>query len=486
MLAARPRPRLVVLCVVEQFRADYLERFGNAFAANGLRRLLERGAYFPDCQMACSTFSASGLATISTGAYPDLHGIVADRWYDRGVRTAMPATLAGMRATTLSEQFMQSSPKNRSFAAGLDYEHCALLLGRGSGGIYAMDDRGRFNVHGGEQPAWLEAFNSENAAENFRDKPWTALGPQVNPPALRVLEFDPERPENFHAAYRASPFAQSAQLSMARELIAQEKLGGGPGADLLILALGSMDLLGYDTGGDSVLMREMVLQLDREIELLLGTLDKLIPEQNYAFAFTAAHGAPRAPDPARRPKLAMQGDTVGRALNGALSAKYDIGSIRNRYVERFLYPFVYLSRPESRRHDLELSQLRAAAGEAALGLPGVAGYYTGDGNSSFRGEWLRRFRNSFHAVRSGDLMLAYHPDCVEDYGEGRGISYGSLYNYDTRVPLIFFGPLFFSDTIEAPVEAVDIAPTLARGAGVGWPSSSTGRVLGEAFAPEAR
>ena len=63
----------------------------------------------------------------------------------------------------------------------------------------------------------------------------------------------------------------------------------------------------------------------------------------------------------------------------------------------------------------------------------------------------------------------------------RGVSYGSLYNYDVRVPLSFYGPSFRAGAYEAPVESVDVAPTLARVLGLSVPSSSVGRVLGEAF-----
>jgi arylsulfatase A-like enzyme len=118
--------------------------------------------------------------------------------------------------------------------------------------------------------------------------------------------------------------------------------------------------------------------------------------------------------------------------------------------------------------------------------PGVAAYYTADGDCSRSGEWLRRFQNSFHAVRSGDLMLAYEPNAVEEYGAGRGISYGSLYNYDVQTPLLFHGSQFRARTVERPVEPVDIAPTLARALRVAAPSSSTGRVLGDLFAPDKK
>jgi len=113
----------------------------------------------------------------------------------------------------------------------------------------------------------------------------------------------------------------------------------------------------------------------------------------------------------------------------------------------------------------------------------VAGYYAAGGACSTHGEWARRFANSFHPRRSGDVMLSYRPEYVEDYGQDRGISYGSLYAYDVRVPLCFFGPQFRAGVFEAPVESVDIAPTLARAMGVAAPSSSVGRVLGEAFLP---
>ena len=42
--AQTKRPRLVLLIAVDQFRYDYLERFGDLFGAGGLRRLLRDGA----------------------------------------------------------------------------------------------------------------------------------------------------------------------------------------------------------------------------------------------------------------------------------------------------------------------------------------------------------------------------------------------------------------------------------------------------------
>ena len=80
----RKRPRLVLLIVVDQFRYDYLERFGDLFVENGLRRLMRDGAswtqsnydHFP-------TYTAPGHGTMMTGAYPAESGIIGNDWPDR-------------------------------------------------------------------------------------------------------------------------------------------------------------------------------------------------------------------------------------------------------------------------------------------------------------------------------------------------------------------------------------------------------------------
>jgi hypothetical protein len=170
--------------------------------------------------------------------------------------------------------------------------------------------------------------------------------------------------------------------------------------------------------------------------------------------------------------MAVNGESVAQAIDHALSAG------GNGRVLRYLYPFLYLDTAGARDPEL----LRTAAARAALTHPAIAGAYTAGGYCTVRDEFEARFRNSFHPKRSGDVMLSYRPGYVEDYGQGRGISYGSLYNYDIRVPLCFYGPQFGAGVFESPVQSVDIAPTLARASGVAPPASSVGRVLGEAFA----
>src|SRR5882757_1496934 len=79
--AYNARPKLIVVIVIDQFRADYLERYRDQFGDGGFRLFLDRGAYFTDCNYAY-TRTAPGHATLFTGTYSSGHGIVANEWWD--------------------------------------------------------------------------------------------------------------------------------------------------------------------------------------------------------------------------------------------------------------------------------------------------------------------------------------------------------------------------------------------------------------------
>ncbi|MEX2262365.1 MAG: alkaline phosphatase family protein [Bryobacteraceae bacterium] len=458
------RPKLLVLLVAEQFRSDYLDRYARLLGSEGFRLLAGKGSYFPNCHCRASTFTSSALATLSTGAYPALHGIVADAWYNPADSATVNADLAACQASVLADRISED-PLNRVYAIGLEREHTRLLAGYSARSVFS-----------------LEQYVSSDLYVNRR---WTAIDAPPDAPPLRTLKFDATRPEEFQTLFRASPFAQTAQFDFAKSLVRKHRLGRVSGLDCLILSLGSMERLGYEVGAESPLMREMILHLDREIAALLSFLAETAGDGGYEVVFTAAHGAPREPDKEARPTLAIRGEAVASAIDQALSAALDVSSLKHRYVERYVYPFVYLRRPLLRRLGIGLSEARRLAGEAALRIPGVAGYYTADSECSHRGDWLTRFENSFHAQHSGDLMLAYRPHTVEEYGAGRGISYGSFYNYDSLVPLVFYGNRFPAQTLHTIVELADVAPTLAHAYGVSMPSSATGRVLGEIFKRES-
>ncbi len=480
LVALRPKPKLFVVVIAEQFRQLYLSRTWNSLVPGGFRELAGKGTYYPDCRLLSSGFTSSGLATLATGAYPSLHGIVADQWYDRRMGRMTKARPALLEATTLADE-LERSGKSRIYCLGMNEGPASLMAGQTKGQVFWMDNQGRFNTRG-NTPEWLAGYNSARSLEPLHNKKWMAVGARSDSPPIRTLAYDARKPEEFFELYQASPDGQEAQFDLLRTMVTAEKLGQQETVDFVFVTLGSMALLGYETGAISPIMDQMAVELDRQMQRTLEVLNKTPGKGSYNLIFAAAHGAPPEPDAALRPVKAIQGENVARAINRGMSDWLDKAPAKNSYVDKYVYPFLYLRLDTLHKQNTPARGARKLAGEMALRVPGVAGYYTADGDCSFTGEWRRRFENSFHELRGGDVMLSYDPEAVEEYGVGRGVSYGSLYNYDVSVPLILYGPQFARRTIENAIEAIDLAPTLARAAGISAPSSATGDALVEAYA----
>jgi hypothetical protein len=459
-----------VLVIAEELRADALDAAWPDFGPGGFRRLAEKGAWFTGCRHLSSTFSACGIANLATGAWPAQHGIVADSWWDYAAHARVRATDEALLATTLGTEAVRDGGMRVSVVA-MTREHAGLFAGTAKAPLYFLDDRGLFATSGAA-PAWLSEFNIANGSENARDKNWMAVNAAPDAPPLRTLHYDLNHPREFLALYTASPFGQQAIFDMAAELVVRDRLGQENSADLLCAIDGSAALLGYETGANSPLMQQMVLHLDRRVENLCNQLIHAVGENGFNLVVCAAHGAPPEPPAGARSRMAVPGDVVARVVENALSGS-------GRRLEKYLYPFLYLDRDAGAG---DAGAVRRMAAEAALAHPAVAGYYTEGGACSVPNGWERRFQNSFHPKRSGDVMVSYRADYVEEFGAGRGISYGSLYNYDAFVPLFFYGPQFRAGIFETPVDAVDVASTLARALGIAEPSSAMGRVLSEALA----
>jgi Type I phosphodiesterase / nucleotide pyrophosphatase len=466
---AAPRPKLTVLVVAEQLRSEALDLAWPHLGPGGFKRLAEKGSWFTDCRHLSSTFSACGIANLATGSWPAQHGIVADFWYERTARGRVRASDESLLATTLAAQ-AGGEAQMRVVVVAMTREHAGLFAGTPHASLYFMDDAGRFTASGA--PAkWLPAYNADNGPAIARGAYWMAINPAPDVPPLRTLLYDEARPQDFLALYKASPFGQTAEFDLAAEVLTQDGLGKGATADLLCVIDGSAALLGYETGSQSALMNQMVLQLDQRLDVLWGHLASAVGENGFNLVVCAAHGAPPEPSAEARARMAVNGQVIAEAVESALKGS-------GRHVEKYLYPFLYLDRGGTVSG---AEAVRRAAADAALMQPAVAGFYTAGGTCSMPNEWQKRFQNSFHAKRSGDVMLSYRPEYVEEFGFGRGISYGSLYNYDARVPLLLYGPQFRNNVFDSPVEAVDVAPTLARAMGIAEPSSALGRVLSEAL-----
>ena len=83
---AQSSPKLLVILVVDQMRADYLQTFAHHWQS-GFRRLLDEGAVFERAAYPyMNTVTCAGHSSIGTGAHPRTHGMVLNAWWHRDVR----------------------------------------------------------------------------------------------------------------------------------------------------------------------------------------------------------------------------------------------------------------------------------------------------------------------------------------------------------------------------------------------------------------
>jgi bisphosphoglycerate-independent phosphoglycerate mutase (AlkP superfamily) len=84
-------------------------------------------------------------------------------------------------------------------------------------------------------------------------------------------------------------------------------------------------------------------------------------------------------------------------------------------------------------------------------------------------------QNGFSQKRSGDVLIVMDPGYIS-YSK-TGSTHGSAFNYDTHVPLLFFGKGIKHGQTFQKTEITDIAPTISALLGISFPNGVIGKPL---------
>ena len=498
-------PKLIVIVVIDQFRGDYLERYRNQFGDAGFRLLLDHGAYFPNCNYNyANTRTAPGHATLFTGAYSNGHGIVANEWWDQKTKRMVTSVeddntklvgVAGEKAgasphnllaDTLGDELkLATQGKARVFGVSLKDRASILPAGFAGDAAYWIDPASGAWVtstyYRNDLPKWVQDFNSTRPAK-YWDREWKdAQGTVLRSTAHRKGKDGSEA--GFYEVIGPTSFANEYELEFAEELVAHENVGRGPATDLISVSLSPNDILGHQVGPDSPEMRQMALDLDRELADFFAFLGHQIGLANVWIAFSADHGVSSLPDAVKKlriPAANLDSKKLEAQINNAITTKLSPGHAA-AYV-KLDYPMAWLDQDAfSASHVRELDA-ELAVGEA-MRQAGLRGYYTK--SQLAQGEVPdtplgRKYLNSYSPEGSWYVMGI--PD-IYTVGTSKGTDHASPYNYDTHVPLAFYGLPFQPGTYRTPTEPVDLAVTLASLLGINAPTHAVGRALTEALAP---
>ncbi len=523
------RPKLVLVIVVDQFRYDYLERFGDLFGSGGFKRLLNQGALFTNANYDyVPTFTACGHAAIFSGSVPAMNGIVGNLWFDRAsgkVRVmvaddsahlvtgkgpsatggaASPRTLIG---TTIGDQMRLANNFQSKVVTVSLKDRAAVLPGgqRPNGAFWFSEADGEFvssDYYFKELPAWVKKFDAADRPDKYFGMKWERALPAEaykraqaeNLPIQRsvlgthfpyVVTGGEENPgTKFYTAFEITPFASEYLAEFGKAAVEAESLGADEYPDLLSISFSSPDLAGHYYGPDSQEIEDTYIRLDRVIADLLSYIDKKVGLANTVIAMTGDHGVAPVPEYMRSKGFdaaRLSGREASETANKALGARFG----EARWVINFINDQLYLDQKLIAEKKVDPAEAERVAGEAALKTNGVVNYFTRTQIVEGRmpvGPVARRVTNGFNRERSGEVWLITKPLCFFVEGE-LATTHGTAYNYDTHVPVILLGAGVRPGRYNVDCSPSDIAPTLAAILDIEPPSNRTGRVLVEALAP---
>lgn len=516
--AEAPRPKLVLIVMIDQMRADYVDRF-SADWTGGFKRLLAEGARFRRAAYPyLTTVTCPGHATVSTGAFPSRHGVFQNVWYDRERRRQVTCTedpavrplaysgearggdsAARLLVPSLADE-LRRQRRARVVSLALKPRSAIMLAGHGGTAVTWLNDfPGAWTTSTAYTPALVPevaAFIDENPIHDDVGKTWARIlpldryrtpdaGEGEAPPRGWTAEF-PHRlagdsgqaDATFRTQWERSPFADAYLGRFAAALAEAFRLGGGDGTDVLAVSFSSPDLVGHAFGPTSQEVQDHYAHLDRTLGRLLDRLDALVGRQQYVVALSADHGVSIIPEQTQR-----EGRGGGRLSSSELTqfaerrAQGLLGS--GPFIARVSGNDVYF---EPGMYDRLRATPRALDGvvEALAAHPGVARVFTREalaGGGSSSDPQLRAAALSYVARLSGDLVLALEAGWMFSTS---GTTHGTANPDDQRVPLLLAGPGVRPGLYDEEVTPADIAPTLAALTGIALPGAD-GRVLSSAL-----
>lgn len=533
----RVRPRLVLVIAIDQFRADYLKRFEDLYLpartsagrVGGFRYLMKEGADYTSAHHDhFPLLTGPSHAVLLSGAPPYKSGVVDNEWYDRvltrprycvedpdsplvgvsGPRTGIsPATL---RVTTVGDE-LEMATGGAAKVWGLALKDRAAVLMGGhlvDGALWFDEESGTwisslYYCPEGSLPGWVLDWNRRKLLDAAFGTSWTLSVPPsalhrlwtpgdehaANPSGLGT-KF-PHRIDGglmapgkeFYRAFVTTPLGNQHVLDTARELIDREGLGKDETPDLLAINLSTNDYIGHAYGPDSPEVLDASVQTDRHLSEFFNHLGRTVRGGlgSVTILVTADHGV--APNVGAMKEAGFDAgnydeETLRNAAEDALDAAYGEAG----WMAPFEGSGLYIDADTPAAMGIEPERAEEVAAAALTRMPGVYAVYT---RSQILRGWMprteiaERVSRSFHPQVSGDLIIVAAPFWTP--AGPKGSTHGSLYVYDTQVPLLISGAGIRPGRHARRVSTLDIAPTLCEILGILPPSGCEGRVLDEAL-----
>lgn len=418
-LPARAAPKLIVVLVGDQVRADYLERFHNDLVPEGLRRFRDEGTYYANARQDHGvTKTSPGHTLIGSGQYAKDSGIVNNEWYDTASHKMVSAAelILGGKHTEL-RWFMGTSLAQRvhnlypdSHVIGVSYKDRAALLLSG--------------------PDQDEAYWRDN-----KNNDWISY--LLTSPLLQT--FDQAHPIRVKTKPSYEPYTDEITEELAEAALGYWKLGHNPAGppDVLSVSFSAVDLVGHQFGPDSAEVKDAFLRLDHMVAKLVKAIESEAGD-DVVYVFSSDHGVTPLPEISKANGLA-----AGRVPFKKESLPHP------EWIAATAAPFIYMSHPEF------ILPLK----EGLEKMTGVQAVYTSKEIASCQAPI--EVQRDFYPGRCGDLWVVLKPHYIFS-ASLTGTTHGQPTDDDERVPLGFYGPGFPAQVHSEPASVAIVNPTLLK------------------------
>ncbi len=511
---AKPAPKLVVAIVVDQFSADLFNAYRSRFI-DGLHTLADQGVVYPNgYQSHAATETCPGHSTVLTGMRPNKTGISSNNYLDRATGKEVYCLFSarnqivgksengvvgseGLLQPTLGDWLKAKTPGSKVFAVSGKDRGAINLAGHGSTAFWYEENLGFTTyLEPGETAeaklAPLAPLNTALKARMAKTPPnWTTYKYSQ----CRALESDwTIEGKAFHSAlppqgfeFDVSPALDEVTLEAATALLDGQKLGRGSDVDVLGVSLSGTDRIGHRYGTHGPEMCEQMLHLDAALGAFLKKLSAL--PGGAVVVLTADHGGSDFPERlnARGYAEARRGDPdLLKRVNTTLRARFGfdfdplVSGGGGFYVfDKSRKGMAEPQRTEVARTAVALLSTEPTVADASLIEDIVASPSPPRGTNPQEYTLRQRLTLSAVAGRSADILLSLQPGITPGRGTPGGTisGHGTPWDYDRKVPILFWWPGSVRQERTLAIETVDIAPTLAKVVGAVPPGPLDGRCL---------
>ena len=349
VVQAQEVPKLVLQITVDQLRGDLIDRYRAGLGEGGFKRLLANGVYYANAHHRhANNETIVGHTTLSTGADPGVHGMVANLWFDRdsgatfynvqdpdyplvgaeGVDadseidpTQRAATTDGrsprniLTSTIGDEIRMHYGPEAKVFGVSVKDRGAISFAGHAGQAYWFSKAEGRFvtsTFYRDAYPDWVGDWEEKGLVGSYANTDWTLTLPQDQylfgdrddqmwetdfPGFGRTFphNFGPADSKYYTTLLTLSPAGDEITVDFAKALMTAEGVGQDDVPDFMAVSLSSTDYVGHIFGPSSLEAEDNFKRLDAVLADLLAFVDTTVGLENTLVVLSADHGAPEAP-----------------------------------------------------------------------------------------------------------------------------------------------------------------------------------------------